>query len=90
MANDPYAELAEIAPLLTEEERAAAELLLAPSERDFIRSLPDDILNIAHEAAQAAEAVGRGATWEEVIPFLPEENDIRRRFAEGLARGCWQ
>jgi hypothetical protein len=89
MANDPYAELAEIAHLLTEEERAAAELLLAPSERDFLRSLPDDILNIAHEAARAAEAAGRGATWEQVIPFITEEGGVRARFAEAWRRGYW-
>jgi hypothetical protein len=86
--DDTLTELSRVAHLMTEEERTAAELLLKPTDREFLRTLPDDILDIAHEAAQEAEAAGRGQTWEQVIPYMPA--DLRERFAAAVARGYWQ
>jgi hypothetical protein len=86
MGNDALTELSRVAHLLTEEERATAELLLKPTVRDFLRTLPDDVLEVSFAAAQAAEAAGR-VKWPDVIAFLPD--DLRERFAIGLSRGYW-
>jgi hypothetical protein len=87
MANDPYEELAKVAHLLSAEELRDAELLLRPTEREFLGSLPDAVLEAFYEAALAAEAAGRGSTFAEVALFLPA--DLQEPFRQALSLGYW-